>query len=108
MAGWRYWTKRYRYREKFDINGTVSQDLMWALLYTKRKLFSRAIVAHHKILILLKGHFTINTQSTKEDPASERPYTSRWSAQFRCGSFRCDRIILDDAIIRMDKHARIS
>ena len=56
--------------------GTVSRDLKWVLLYINRKLFSRAIVAHHKILILLKG------QCTKEDPASERLTNSRWSAQF--------------------------
>ena len=40
--------------------GTVSRDLRWVLLYINRKLFSRAIVAHHTILILLKGHCTIN------------------------------------------------
>ena len=49
-----------------------------AILYINRKLFSRAIVGHHKIYILLKGHFTIN----KKDQAYERPYNSRWSAQF--------------------------
>ena len=49
-----------------------------AILYINRKLFSRSIVGHHKIYILLKGHFTIN----KKDQAYERPYNSRWSAQF--------------------------
>ena len=29
------------------------------MLYINRKLFSRADVTHHKVLILLKGHFTI-------------------------------------------------
>ena len=33
-------------------------------LCINQKLFSRAIVAHHKILILLKGHFTINKGSS--------------------------------------------
>jgi len=31
--------------------GTVSRDLRWVLQYINQKLFSRAIVAHHKILI---------------------------------------------------------
>ena len=44
---------------KHWFKGTVSRDFHWVLLYINRKLFSRAIVAHHKILILLKGHFTI-------------------------------------------------
>jgi len=34
--------------------------LRWILLYINWKLFSRVIVGHHKMLILLKGHFTIN------------------------------------------------
>ena len=42
------------------LKGTVSRELRWVLLYINRKLFSRAIVGRHKILILLKGHFTIN------------------------------------------------
>jgi len=41
------------------IKGTVSRDLRWVLLDINRKLFSRAIVAYHKILILFKGHLTI-------------------------------------------------
>ena len=66
-------------RTKFTwIKGTVSRDLRWILLYINRKLFARAIVAHHKMLILLKGHFTIKI----EDLASERLGNSRWSAQF--------------------------
>ena len=32
--------------------GIVSRDLSWVLLYINRKLFLRAIVAHHTILIL--------------------------------------------------------
>ena len=32
----------------------------YCYMYINRKLFSRAIVAHIKILILLKGQFTIN------------------------------------------------
>ena len=38
---------------------TVSQELWWVLLYINGKLFSGAIVGHHKILILQKGHFAI-------------------------------------------------
>ena len=41
------------------IKGSVSWDFKWVMLYINWKLFSRAIVGHHKILILLKGHFTI-------------------------------------------------
>ena len=31
------------------VKGTVSQELRWVLLYINLKLFSRAIVGHHKI-----------------------------------------------------------
>ena len=37
-------------------------------MYINNKFFSRANVAHHKVLLFLKGH---NTPSTKEDPAYE-------------------------------------
>ena len=66
----------------------LSHELRWVLLYINRKLFSRSIVTHHEILILFKGHFTINkrmqgwrdnSQFTKENPAYERLYNSRWS-----------------------------
>ena len=43
--------------------GTVSRELRHRLLYIIRKLFSRPIIALHKILILLKGHFTIIKKS---------------------------------------------
>ena len=51
-------TKIYLRSQQF-LNGTVSSDLRWVLLCINRKLLSRAIGAHHKILILLKGHLTI-------------------------------------------------
>jgi len=70
--------KNYTVQMPKTLKRTVSRDLRWVLLYINRKLFSRAIVAHRKILILLKGHFTIY----KEDPASEQLVNSRWSAQF--------------------------
>ena len=41
------------------LKGTVSRDGRWGLLYINRKLFLRRIVADDKILIFLKGHFTI-------------------------------------------------
>ena len=45
-----------------EIKGTVSRDLRWVLLYIIRKLFSRAIVAHHKILIYnLKRRSSVRT-----------------------------------------------
>ena len=50
----------------WPFKGTVSQKLRWVLLFIIQKLFSRADVAHNKILILLKGHFTIY----KNNPAS--------------------------------------
>ena len=69
------------------------------------KLFSRAIIAHHKILILFKEHFTIN----------KRRSSVRIALQFKmvctildAAVFVFFRIILDDAIICMDKHTRIS
>ena len=39
--------------------GSVSRVLRWVLLYINWKLFSRSIIASHKILTFLKGHFTI-------------------------------------------------
>ena len=42
-----------------DLKGTVSRKLRPRLLYIIKKLFSRPIIAGHKILILLKGQFTI-------------------------------------------------
>ena len=65
-------------RSERNIKGTVSQQLRRVLQYINGKLFSRAIVGHHKILILLKEHFKIN----KRRSSYERPYNSRWSAQF--------------------------
>ena len=43
-----------------SVKGAVSRELRRVLLYINRKLFSRAIVAHHKIVILLKGHLITN------------------------------------------------
>jgi len=47
-------------QSKFMLKGTVSRELRHRLLYIIRKVFSRPIVASHKIYILLKGQFTIN------------------------------------------------
>jgi len=52
--------------EKYQLKGTVSRDLRWVLLDINQKLFSRAIVTHHKILILSKGHFTIKKRRSSE------------------------------------------
>ena len=41
------------------IKGSVSRVLRWVLLYIIQKLFSRPIIASHKILTFLKGQFTI-------------------------------------------------
>jgi len=43
-----------------NIKGTVSRKLRHRLLYIIGKLFSRPIIAWHKILTFLKGQFTIN------------------------------------------------
>ena len=40
--------------------GTVSQELRPMLLYIIQKLFSRPIIASHKVYILLKGQSAIN------------------------------------------------
>ena len=40
--------------------GSASRVLRWVLLYIIQKLFSRPIIASHKILTFLKGQFTIN------------------------------------------------
>jgi len=41
--------------------GTISRELRWELLpvYINWKLFSRADVAQHTVLVVLKGHFAI-------------------------------------------------
>ena len=46
--------------EFFPVKGSVSRVLRWVLLYINQKLFSRPIIAFHKILTFLKGQFTIN------------------------------------------------
>ena len=46
--------------EIFFLKGSVSRDLRWVLLYINQKLFSRPIIASHKILTFLKGQFTID------------------------------------------------
>ena len=42
------------------LKGSVSRVLRWVLLYIIQKLFSRPIIASHKILTFWKGQFTIN------------------------------------------------
>ena len=42
------------------LKGSVSRVLRWVLLYINQKLFSRPIIASHKILTFLKGQSTIN------------------------------------------------
>ena len=39
---------------------SISRVLRWILLCINQKLFSRPIIASHKILTFLKGQFTIN------------------------------------------------
>jgi hypothetical protein len=51
--------KRGLYAQVSNVKGTVSQELRHRLLYIIRKLFSRPIVASHKILILLKGQLAM-------------------------------------------------
>ena len=42
--------------------GSVSRMLRWVLFYVNQKLSLRPIIASHKILILVKGQFTIYTK----------------------------------------------
>ena len=74
-------------------------------------------IAIHQSKALFKGYcrpsenfnFIKGTlYNIKKEPASERLGNSRWSAQFYMRQFSCDRVILDDAIICMDKHTTIS
>ena len=51
---------------KPSFKGTFSWKLRWALLFVNRKLFSRSLGAHHKILILLKGHLAIYNENFSE------------------------------------------
>ena len=53
---------RYQYTSftlSFPFKGSVSRQVRHRLLYIIRKLFSRPIIAGHKILILLKGQFAM-------------------------------------------------
>ena len=43
----------------YSFKGSVSRVLRWVLLYINQKLFSRPIIALHKIFTLLKGQLTI-------------------------------------------------
>ena len=74
------WARTFCYSHLFPLKGTVSRDLRWVLLYFNRKLFSRAIVGHHKILILLKGHLTINKkiQHMNGPTILDGLHNSRW------------------------------
>ena len=47
----------------FQFKGTVSREIRWVFIVINQRLFTRAIITHHKIFISLKGHFT------KENPA---------------------------------------
>ena len=47
----------------FDFIGTVSRELRLVLLYINQKLFSRAIVAHHKSFNFIKR--TLHNQQKK-------------------------------------------
>ena len=50
---------RYSFNAGKTFKGTVSRELRHRLLYIIRKLFSRPIIASHKILILLNGQFVM-------------------------------------------------
>ena len=58
MGSKTYWTKIWQFKR------TVSRELRCLLLNINLKLLLRADVIRHKILILLKGRFTIYTQKT--------------------------------------------
>jgi len=60
-------------------------ELMWILLFINGKLFSRINIAHHKILILLKGH---SSQLTKEDPAYKGLCNSRLAGRYNLISYK--------------------
>ena len=65
--------------------GTVSRELRWVLLYINWELFSRADVPHHKILILLKGHFTVYKFIAYEHLTDSRSSLHN----FRCSKHVC-------------------
>ena len=75
--------------------GTVSRELRWVLLNINRKLFSRAIVGHHKILILLKGHLTIN----KKIQHMNGPTILDGLHNSRCGNHDCWAYFLSGDIL---------
>ena len=63
---WACWTLTHTYEYFYfrTFKGSVSRVLRWVLLYIIQKLFSRPIIASHKILTFLKGQFTINKKQT--------------------------------------------
>jgi len=54
------------------LKGSVSRVLRWVLLYIIQKLFSRPIIALHKILTFLKGQFTIYIKQAGADNIESR------------------------------------
>ena len=69
----------------YPFKGTVSWDGRWGLLYINRKLFLRRIVADDKILIFLKGHFTIYIKQMRDS-------TAEWCG-FNLSILKCRKII---------------
>jgi len=71
------------------VKGSVSRVLRWVLLYIIQKLFSRPIIASHKILTFLKGQYTIYIKQAGAalyyDMDSSRQYWKRrkiWFAHY--------------------------
>ena len=59
----------FQLKPNFSLKGSVSRILRWVLLYINRKLSVRPIIALNKILILLKGQFTIYKKTGNFIPA---------------------------------------
>ena len=80
-------------RPESSLKGTVSRELRWVLLYINRKLFSRAIVAHHNFFYFIKR--TLYNQQKK--------------IQHMNGSTILDAaVFVVTSLFLMDKHTRIS
>ena len=73
---------------KSHLKGTVSRYLRWVLLYINRKLFSRAIVAHHFNFNIIKGTlYNLKKKIQRQNGSANLDGLHN----SRCGSFRCVR-----------------
>ena len=79
------------------LKGTVSRELRHRLLYIIQNLFSGAMVAHQKILILVKGYFALykkKIQHKNSPTILDGLHNSRWGKHVRWAYFSSGDILI--------------